>query len=822
MAVLVNNSSGNFTTAGTWSLINPTNFQPLFATQETGVNASAVTFTSNVAFTPGAITVDGIGLKISSRSASPTGTMSVRLAITGVPVVGTTVTVNVSDLPVIGPTWTFFKFTIPITLLGATAYTVQVQSSTAGQVTLNRQSATASDWTFFLRTTTNQAPAATDQLITCGDFISAGVNNTYTVTMDNTSSTSFGPATTGAIGLEIATKSIVKYATSVSTNYLLRIAGHIFLTENSSLIIGDSVTPMPASSTATLEVIVTSNVQFQIAVRTGTNGTFTTFGATKTGRAYLAADASASATSITTDISTGWLNGDNVALASTTRTIAESENKTLTANASGTTVSISALTSAHSGTNPIRAELINLTRNVKVSGQSTTLQTSMQFTSNAIINLNYTEFFFMGSGTANLRGLDIQITVGSCSITGCSFRNFEVSGSMSINVPSTITNTTVSDCVFYRIANNAINTAGNVTLSPSFTNCWAITNLTAAQPIIQIGSVGGTFNGLVAVSSTSNGIAFAASDCSGLTVNNITAHSNAVAGIVITNNSTSTTPVTFSNLITWRNNTRGLFLSSSSNFIINTLSSFGNVTNGLELSSCFSGRVISPTLNAGTILLQPIGVGLVASNAGIYIDNGSFGATTTHATGDFQVTSNRSYNDVIFRNCLFNSTTEASVQTNLLPNIGIGSSRHDQTVGSHRMWKKFGTITSDTTFFVTQAPSQRLTPNNATNKLTTQEKKVAVPSGKAVKISVYIRKSVVGDGTAYNGAQPRLLLVADPAAGIASDTVIATATNVANGAFEYNFGTTTTVTDDTVLKFYIDCDGTTGWVNIDRWAVEVI
>jgi hypothetical protein len=70
-----------------------------------------------------------------------------------------------------------------------------------------------------------------------------------------------------------------------------------------------------------------------------------------------------------------------------------------------------------------------------------------------------------------------------------------------------------------------------------------------------------------------------------------------------------------------------------------------------------------------------------------------------------------------------------------------------------------------------------------------------------------------------NGNRARLIVKANPAAGIAADTVLATATVSSEGAFELLSGTTAAVTDDAVLEVYVDCDGTTGWVNVDDWSV---
>ena len=66
MATLTNNSSGNFTAAATWSLIDSTSFNN---TQAATANTTT-SFTGTAPFIPGAITIDGIGIQVSTRSGS--------------------------------------------------------------------------------------------------------------------------------------------------------------------------------------------------------------------------------------------------------------------------------------------------------------------------------------------------------------------------------------------------------------------------------------------------------------------------------------------------------------------------------------------------------------------------------------------------------------------------------------------------------------------------------------------------------------------------------------------------------------------------------
>lgn len=816
MANLASNSTGNFTTAATWSLLDSTSFLD----SETNNTNTTTSFVSSSTFVPGAITVDGIGIKIQSRSASPTGTFEVRLfdSTLAAAVAGTTVTINVSDMPAVNTStnmgFVFMKFSAPVLLAAVNNHTVQVRSSTANQVSVYRD-ATAANWSRFLRTTTTQAPAAGDGLFVLGEYISAGSNNSFTVTMNETATTQYGE-------LEVSTKGTLTWGTSASTNYYLKLAGDLTVYTDAIYNMGTSGTPMPSTSTALLEFVCSSNVQFGFQVRLG--GTVTTFGNALTyDRAYLASDASAAATSLTTDVSTGWLSGDEIAIASTTRTKTECEKKSLTANASGTTLTISAITNAHSGTSPTQAELLNLTRNVKIFSSSVTLQTFVNILGTSVVSMNWTEFYNMGSATALKRGIDVGTTTGSITINRCSMHDFNVASSIGINCnSSTGNNYTITNNVIYNTANIGFVNAGTTGTAYTVDNiCCMLTGAAA----ISLGDLGGTITNICGIGATGAGIAMGDATFASAfgTLTNFLSHSNSTTGISLTNTTgVSNSPLgTLTTCTVWRNNGNGVVINNSFDFIIDGITAFGNLTANISYGGS-TGKVYLKNIvsNAGTTLTCPIGVAIVADIKDAYIDSSSFGATTTHATADISVTASNIYPKIYFRNCLFSSSTTFANANNMIEGGFVASARHNQTNGNHRWFKKYGTIQPDSTIFNNSTPSVRMTPSNASFKLFSGIKKIAVPSGQTATITVYLRKSVSGDGSAYNGNQPRLMLLADPATGVTSDTVLATADNTYNGAFKALTATTPAISDNAVYQVYVDCDGTAGWVNIDDWSAQ--
>ena len=136
------------------------------------------------------------------------------------------------------------------------------------------------------------------------------------------------------------------------------------------------------------------------------------------------------------------------------------------------------------------------------------------------------------------------------------------------------------------------------------------------------------------------------------------------------------------------------------------------------------------------------------------------------------------------------------------------------------MWKKYGTITIETTTVQAGSRSMKMTPNNATNKLQSIGPyggfKVAVASGQTCTPTVYVYEDA-----SYNGARARLILLRNDALGITSDTVIDTATAASDAAWEALTGTTAAATDAGVMEFVVDCNGTSGNLIIDSFSAVV-
>lgn len=146
---------------------------------------------------------------------------------------------------------------------------------------------------------------------------------------------------------------------------------------------------------------------------------------------------------------------------------------------------------------------------------------------------------------------------------------------------------------------------------------------------------------------------------------------------------------------------------------------------------------------------------------------------------------------------------------------------YNQTAGDHRTFAPQGTVSIDTTVYHTASPSQKLTPNTASYKMRSGVQQCSVASGVNRTVSVWVRRSKAstGDAADYNGAHPRLMIRRNDTIGVATDTVLATGSS-AIGNWEQISGTVTSPTEDGAIEVYVDCDGTTGFVNVDDYSIS--
>lgn len=826
MAVLFSVQSGNFTSSSSWKVVNASSY----SNTETSANALTTSFASSSTFTPGAITIEGIALKCYNRAVSPSGTMSVRLfnSTGAAAVAGTTVTVNVEDLPQfpstagLGGYWTYFKFSSPVTLLAATLYTVQATTSVATQVTLSAN-ATLGNWNRCLVTSTNGTPAATDTLIVAGEHTAQGIGADYTITYDGIGATIFGGGAATLPALEVGKRGSFAFGTTASTAYQFICNGDIRVGGGGTFSIGTTANSMPASSSGYVQFNSISANQWGIRIRPF--GNFLTCGATKTGRETLASNAIAGATTISTTTSTGWLAGDVIAIAPTIISVATFDRRTLASNAVGATVSLTAgLTNAktiHSGT---EVEIINVTRNVKIQGGGATPTVTFYSTHSYAgqVNLDIRNTQFVAGGWVNITEDTPFSTLG---FIGCSF--VDLSSTIAVwNDPSIPAFSTAiwTDCVMLNIITftNGLTVGNAQPGSALIEDVWMMSmssggiNITTgnscftvnrcrfiASPIgIQFGNTQ-TYNRPIIITNSifkvcTNGLSFVTSH-----YRNPTLISDDISGNKM-----------YLNLV-------GIQLSSCSGWIIGSFEAFSNSTASITVTAAAGIIIKNGTITRGTTIFSTIGISLTSTaGTGITFENCTIGPN--HTTGDISNSNALNMYNVRFRNCFMLSGTEIANQSTMNPFSIISSARHDQTDKNNYIWKLNGTQRTDDSIFRSSPLSVRMTPIALTGYVRFESTPFIVPvkAGQSLTIGVWVRLSGNTDGTPYNGQNPRLILKSNSSAFSGTSDIVLSTVDANVEEWTYFSGTTPIAIDDSAFEIVIDCTGTSGWINFDDFFVS--
>lgn len=840
MATLAAYQNGNFTGATTWKTIDTASFLSSTA----GSTASTTSFVASAAFTTGAITVEGIGLFLATRAASPSGTLEVQLWNSTGAVQVALVTVNVADLPAPVSTTVvvnhvFFKFSAPVLLLAATNYQVRIRTSVAATVSFYTNG-TAGNWTRFLRTSTIASAAATDNFWVVGELLSAGVNNPITVTHENNNTNQYGYCVVGnraTIEGETASNTELRLGGTAITGST---AGESLYITGGTVNVGTSINRVASGVTATLRFDATgATTTTQRGIYVFANGTFRAYGQRRTNNwVLLTADAAVAATSLTVASGHDFAIGDDVGIAPTARTTTQFERRTLTGTTATSLSFTGGLASAKSGTAPTQAEIINLTRNISIQGNSTTQTTFLTAAIGAVIDIDSAMFQFAGGGrqviftSAGVTGLGL----GSCTIQHCAFKDTGAAGTYIATTTVNPKDTNITNNVFYNHLTNGISFAATVPTASS--NCSVNDNVL----------IGGANTG---ISILNPDVTITGNRVSGVALNFGIVHGQPnytiLNSAVVSNNVCHTNPSSFQltllntndtgnhadSNIAWRNTFRGFVLYGSNNSKLTNGTSFGNTNSSILLATAGQNpindlQINNFTGNSEASFTSQYGIEVVVSTSysasvNTYLNNCSFGATTTHTIADILCggTVGVTVNASIFLNdTTLASTTPILNNSYLSGNSFIAVQKFNGSATDHRKYQRNGIMRSDSTIVRSSPLSVRITPSSATLKQEGARKYIAVASGNTVTIGVYTRCSVVGDGTAYNGNRPRLILVANPSIGLDTDTVLATATVAANGAWELISGTTPSATANGVWEVYVDCDGTLGWCNFDDFEVS--
>lgn len=810
MAYIGSKANGNWTDMTTWSVIHTASFLNTAAYGSyipTTVGYSASWAGDNTE-------VDGVYVCIGGRTGT-TGTFTIILRNTTDNVDTASLTLNVSDVPAsqygtyTQNMWTFLKFASPVTMTTGKNFAIGAIATNASQLYLVRNSSTASTWAHAVRTTTQPAShGAGDYHFITGEWTAAGTRTDRTVTMNENSTTAYSSLVVGNGGT-------LNYA--INANTQLRLAGNLSVQSTGRFSMGTVANPVPSDYTAIFEFDCTANNQFAYYIYG--NGKLELQGTQirTTDRALLAVNAGVGATSLTVDRTTGWKNGDIIRIAATDGTYNHHDTATLNADASGTSLSLTAGTTyAHLGTAPIQAEIINCAKNVIFRNNNQTYRYACYSYNYSQIDWDWAMLGNMSSGTYNSHSASVN---GSVIINNCGFNLAGIEGDNGAD-----DNFIINDNVFYNPGAQAAyfsntGTPTNAEIRRNwvlYAGAAAINTLTGKIPVTDNRIAGSYTSGIIMDSS--GGAAGAITEFTG----NI-CHDNYNHGFDLNN---LYAQQNIGTIVAFRNRYSGISFNWVQDITIDSITAFENAT---TLSTAYGNIMTNGDtvgIDIGTLTLYgtitfatPHGIHLIAS--GHFIATVGTANIYDHGAADLYWESTmRTCQLIIKKTTSFNTVVNAGSGRILNTRDSfIKCSGYSNTPTAFKTWKQFGTFETDGSYYHDASPSQRVKPFAANKKIESGSHLIKVTSGNAQAITVYVRKSSVAAGGAdYGGNQPRLIVKANPNLGISSDYVMDTMTAGLNN-WEQLSGSTPSPTADGVLELVVDCDGTAGFINVDDWAL---
>ena len=786
-------------------------------------------------------------------------------------------------------------------------YTISNGSTTAAQrpslvTTFNYGTQSIS---CFLVTTTTQSRTSNDDIIITGEIGTNSSINSFTISVDTIrTSATFSNITVTNYG------SLV-YSTASAYNPHMKIKGDLTIMTNGFVSMGVSGSPIPVNSTASMEFVGTYSVIIGISgstinydnygygsgIKIKTGGSFYSYsGLTLSYKTTLTSTFSVGSRTASVATSTGWELGDYVVIAPT-ETHTDRESFTISSVNSGTISFTSAGLFLHRGSAfPFIAEVVNLTRNIKIFSPSSTYPTSIS-NINGYLYLNQTEIYNIGvissTNSVYLYGkegiymfnnnlaysynrtiiekssirdtysgfstYDTQISVDSNPITNITFdNNIVYNFTAPILIGSSNVSNTLHDSFFstytpnygitYSLSN--FNITNNVFLNGNCVSIWqqdvnftgnVIAGMVATK--ILVPSVWRLVSLAIVANYKSTGFGYTYLG----DVKDNTIHTN-LYGNYIQSYKSKTYGKTFSNLIFWGSSggsTRGAgigLIPLDSDMIFENCGFYscsgpsneersGGVNLQGERSSSGEYTFINCTFsnNSAGIYLSNDNLTIKLSNC--YFSNNStadldFGQSTLSTAFPFNPLLK-----VIGNNTKLLSTTQ--VNGKLINEHSFIKMNRISGTGSFKSWYTGGIVQSDGVTQSISGSSVRATPSTTVRSYATtqnfsatqsglwliaSQKTVPVFTNNYLLINVYVKKSSATDGASYNGSQPRLVLGINTELGIISETILATAT-ASNGVYELLTATTSVFTKNSAVNIWVDCNGSTGWINVDEWNI---
>lgn len=388
------------------------------------------------------------------------------------------------------------------------------------------------------------------------------VQNGDTITIDQNITVGADSATAA---IDVASGGKFELLSTAAADYTLICKGDLYVSSGGTIEIGTVANPIPPTRKFEIKLNYSASLS-EGKYGLENYGEMIIQGANKTVKTLLISDLSVTGTVWTVGDTTDWEVGDRLAVASTTRTYSEAEDKVIQTVDSGTQVTMTAgATNAHSGISPTQAEVINLTRNVKVTSYNTSYRGYVHCPAGSKQNVDYVEFYMIGYNSSTKRGIEIKTTVADDT----NFAYCSVWGKATSNYPFYLyyaNNVVIDNCVIYN-TDEEFYSRGNNNI---------ITN-NIAMKITDIGfyitsSANTTLENNVVTSCSSSGFYIYGYTSTFSSFDDNISHSNNTYGFYFY----ATKSQDICNLTSWRNGNYGTYMSATINLYFDTPIIFGN------------------------------------------------------------------------------------------------------------------------------------------------------------------------------------------------------------------------------------------------------
>ncbi|MCK4527728.1 right-handed parallel beta-helix repeat-containing protein, partial [candidate division WOR-3 bacterium] len=566
-------------------------------------------------------------------------------------------------------------------------------------------------------------------------IINAGV----TITIDDAADATIIAG--GDTGNAIDVKGILQYLSTAGVDHILQCKGHLKTTLGGLLQVGTVANPIPAARTFTIKLNYSDTpaegkyglLNYGEMILQGDPARITVT------KCMLNADAAVNATSLTTDVATGWKDNDDIAIASTTRTWSQAENGKMNGDAVGTALTIDGfggagggLAYAHDGQSPIQAEIINLTRNIKITSHTpASYRGYVCCYSGSTPDVDYVEFYMLGYNTTYKHGVEIRTT----AVDATNFAYCSVWGKAASNSPFYLDsqNAVIDNCAIYNTDEEFRITYQN--------------NYVTNNTLIKINDYGfyfinfqQTFTGNSISSCKSYGI-YAYITQTPVDFSNITVHSCNVIGIYIRGSFSLT--ATLEHLTLWRNNHAGLYLYDCSLIDVNYITAFGNNYTNISIKGA-TFKIKEALLNGDSSYATPYGIQIQQINPNCYLEHSELsvvsGIKIAHSTSDLYFVSD-AYADVIIKNTKLSCSTKVSNINNAIFGSRAQCEDLDQIQYNDKAWYKYGIVVRDNSTFKTGSYSMRFDQLWAADDWLEYEVEIPVKDAESVVVSAWLRKN---------------------------------------------------------------------------------